>query len=149
MGVSWEVSREPGHLLQPPLALTSLSPPLLPPAPFKSGHNSTGAISVLSGLGEEGRHPLGDAPHQFPFAHLLRTWRDPSCSWPDVCLARPRPQKHSEMCVWVERQACATSASGRWCWRAGRAAHSGLFACTLPRRRPRLLHLKAKDWREA
>lgn len=103
-------------------------------------------ISVLSGLGREGSRPLREAPHRFPFAHLQRARRGPrGCWWPAGCLARPPLHACGETRVWAGWPACVASVRGRWCWRAGRAAHSDLCAGTPPGERPHRPHLQAQD----
>lgn len=115
------------------------------PTRLRSGHNSTRTISV-SGLGREGQRPRGEAPPRFPFAHLQRARRGPrGCRWPAVCLARPPLHACAETRVWAGRPACETSATGRWCWRAGRAARSGLCVGTPPGARSHRPHLQAQD----
>ena len=117
-----------------------------PAPPLRSGHNSTGVTSGLSGLGKEGRRPRGEALHRFPFAHLQRARRGPrGWWWPDVCLARPPLHTCAEARVWAGRPACVPSVSDRWCWRAGRAARSGLSAGTPPGERSHRPHLQAQD----
>lgn len=136
-----------GTLQEPqPLPPRSKQPPCPRPAhPFRSVHNSTGAISVLSGPGRAGRRPCGEALPRFPFAHLQRAVRGPrGCGWLAVGLAHPLQRCH-EARVWAGRPASVPSATGRCCRRAGRAAHSGLCAGTPPGTRARPPHLKAED----